>query len=196
MVGGVVGQGAEGGGEEEEVLEVDRAVAVEVRGVVPDRRAVVGPQVGVQGDEKPVDLRAVFAGSKLEIDVILRQFERRRVSGQVQGDATPLPARAAARVPLRPGDDFAVEEMGPFTIPAAADLPTELWRKATIQRTAALLEEEREPTPDAAILELLEQREAARRAREWAEADRLRAEIESAGWQIKDTPEGPILAAQ
>ena len=40
---------------------------------------------------------------------------------------------------------------------------------------------------------LLEQREAARARRDFAEADRLRAEIEAAGWDVRDGPAGPEL---
>jgi cysteinyl-tRNA synthetase len=40
---------------------------------------------------------------------------------------------------------------------------------------------------------LLEQREAARAAKDWAEADRLRDEIEASGWTVRDGPSGPVL---
>ncbi len=47
--------------------------------------------------------------------------------------------------------------------------------------------------PDAAARELLERREAARRARDFAEADRLRDALAAAGWAVRDGPEGPEL---
>ena len=47
--------------------------------------------------------------------------------------------------------------------------------------------------PPAEVLALLEQRQTARRTRDFALADRLRAEIESCGWLIEDTPKGPRL---
>ena len=40
---------------------------------------------------------------------------------------------------------------------------------------------------------LLEDREAARAARDWAEADRLRDELAAAGWQVRDGADGPEL---
>ena len=40
---------------------------------------------------------------------------------------------------------------------------------------------------------LAEERQAARKAKEWARADELRAAIEQAGWMVKDTPKGPQL---
>ena len=47
--------------------------------------------------------------------------------------------------------------------------------------------------PDGAALELLEQREAARRDKDFAAADARRDELEERGWVVRDTPEGPQL---
>ncbi|MBI4898045.1 MAG: cysteine--tRNA ligase [Actinobacteria bacterium] len=46
---------------------------------------------------------------------------------------------------------------------------------------------------DAESLALLDQREAARAAKDFATADRLRDELLSRGWEIRDTAEGPKL---
>jgi len=43
------------------------------------------------------------------------------------------------------------------------------------------------------VLALLEQRQAARKARDFAGADALRAELKARGWLIEDTPKGPRL---
>jgi cysteinyl-tRNA synthetase len=43
------------------------------------------------------------------------------------------------------------------------------------------------------IRDLAEQREAARSARDFAEADRLRDELAERGWEVRDTPEGARL---
>jgi cysteinyl-tRNA synthetase len=45
------------------------------------------------------------------------------------------------------------------------------------------------PAPDG-VRELAEARRVAREGREWGEADRLRAEIERAGWEVQDVPDG------
>ena len=47
--------------------------------------------------------------------------------------------------------------------------------------------------PEAAARELLARREAARAARDWPEADRLREELAELGWQVRDSPAGPEL---
>ncbi len=45
--------------------------------------------------------------------------------------------------------------------------------------------------PDERTLALIAERQAARAARQWADADRLRDEIAARGWRVKDTPNGP-----
>jgi cysteinyl-tRNA synthetase len=47
--------------------------------------------------------------------------------------------------------------------------------------------------PDAEALALLERRETARAARDFAEADRLRDELAAQGWQVRDSADGPQL---
>ncbi len=54
----------------------------------------------------------------------------------------------------------------------------------------ALLESEEAPREAVA---LAEQREAARRDKDWAEADRLRDELRDMGWEVRDGPQGPEL---
>jgi cysteinyl-tRNA synthetase len=45
----------------------------------------------------------------------------------------------------------------------------------------------------AEVTALLEARQAARRARDFARADTLRKELQARGWLIEDTPKGPRL---
>ncbi len=45
----------------------------------------------------------------------------------------------------------------------------------------------------AEVVELSEARELARAARDYGEADRLRDEIRSRGWEVRDGPNGPEL---
>ena len=62
-----------------------------------------------------------------------------------------------------------------------------LRRALDIFGLASLAEEEKAPSE---IVELARQRQEARAARDWEEADRLRAEIEAAGWEARDVAEG------
>ena len=52
------------------------------------------------------------------------------------------------------------------------------------------------PPPEAidpVVQELVDRRQAARTARNWAESDRIRDELARLGWAVKDTPEGPRI---
>ena len=62
-----------------------------------------------------------------------------------------------------------------------------LWRALDIFALASLAEEQDAP-PE--VVELAKQRQEARAARDFGEADRLRAEIEAAGWEARDVADG------
>ena len=47
--------------------------------------------------------------------------------------------------------------------------------------------------PSEEVLNLLDERAVARQQDAWGEADRLREQIESLGWQVRDTAAGPQL---
>lgn len=79
-----------------------------------------------------------------------------------------------------------------------SDLPDET-KKATIDEFERVLglglamwEPPTADIPDE-ILQLAQQRQDARTAKRWPEADRLRDQIIAAGYEIQDTPEGPRL---
>jgi cysteinyl-tRNA synthetase len=55
---------------------------------------------------------------------------------------------------------------------------------------AVLAEEEEAP---AEILALVEARQEARKARDFAQSDQLRQQIAALGWEVADTPQGPTL---
>jgi cysteinyl-tRNA synthetase len=55
-----------------------------------------------------------------------------------------------------------------------------------------LADEADEEAPDE-VRQLAERREAARSARDFAEADRLRDELAERGWEVRDTPDGARL---
>jgi cysteinyl-tRNA synthetase len=56
-----------------------------------------------------------------------------------------------------------------------------------------LLETDDAEGPDEEVRALAEQREEARAARDFAEADRLRDELRARGWEVRDGPDGPEL---
>ena len=50
--------------------------------------------------------------------------------------------------------------------------------------------------PSTKILSLVNQRESARKKKNWKEADLIRMKINGNGWDVKDTPDGPVLISQ
>ena len=94
------------------------------------------------------------------------------------------------------GAEFDLAVLGNYHVPdAQAGIPAAIWETAVAQAASARQARREAPTPDAQAQMLLTQRTAARARKAWAEADRLRAEIEALGWRVLDTPEGPQLEA-
>ncbi len=95
------------------------------------------------------------------------------------------------------GCSYSIFDLGnfhPLSDPSVG-LPGAIWERAL---TAHLADENRldETAPLEAPVEvrrLVEERQEAREAKDWARADHLRGRIASLGWQVKDTPEGPEL---
>jgi len=71
---------------------------------------------------------------------------------------------------------------------AAAGLAA--WRKVE-QITGVTAKSEQTAPPE--LLALLDQRQAARKAKDFKRADAIRDELKAKGWQIEDTPKGPRL---
>jgi len=90
------------------------------------------------------------------------------------------------------GDEFPLSEYFPFEFPDGSEgLPEEVWEKALeVQAHSDKAKHvEISETPQPAVLELVEARQIARAKQEWEQADRLRDQIYSLGWEIRDTPE-------
>lgn len=92
------------------------------------------------------------------------------------------------------GSTFQASELGPFKLPQPTDgIPTELWETVVEAKTVLAQAAEDGPKPSATVLALVEQRTAARAAKDWAAADSLRDQIEARGWAVKDSAAGAIL---
>lgn len=97
------------------------------------------------------------------------------------------------------GQSFPLNECCPLEIPEhGMGLSPQIWQQAfaTQQRLAEGLA----GTGETAKIEipgdvqlLAAVRQQARVAKDWAESDRLRAQIEALGWKVKDTAEGPVM---
>lgn len=106
-----------------------------------------------------------------------------RVLGQ--GSVTLLLAEKELR--FGDGERFDLRLLGPLK---ANGLLATLAEKVVADAITAAEHDGELPVPGD-VLELANERQAARVHRDWANADRLRNEIESLGWQVQDTPDGP-----
>jgi hypothetical protein len=113
-------------------------------------------------------------------------MKRCRVMGL--GTVTILRDGAAAVYPA--GEAFPLEALGELRVPAdpSEGIDPALWQASL----AAFAEPEEAPRPDDHVQRLIEARSAARAARDWATADRLRGELAALGWWVDDTPAGPV----
>jgi hypothetical protein len=108
-----------------------------------------------------------------------------RDSIHILKDGKEITFQNGARFPLQLLGDY-----HPLAEPALG-LPVEIWDSAA--QHAASQSVAQLPPPE--VQELASQRQAARLARDWQTADRLRADIAALGWIIKDGPAGPQLEA-
>jgi hypothetical protein len=87
------------------------------------------------------------------------------------------------------GAKFSLGELGDFRVPNPIQkgLRPDAWEMVS---SAAMQKDQ----PPSEVLDLLEQRQAARARKDFAESDRLRDEISARGWQVQDTKEGQQVA--
>jgi cyanophycinase-like exopeptidase len=93
------------------------------------------------------------------------------------------------------GTDFAASELGAFRLPdPQVGIPSEVWAHAQATLTKLQRQRAERATTTPHVQALVERRTAAREREDWAAADSLRKEIEAEGWEVRDTPQGPVLA--
>jgi hypothetical protein len=92
------------------------------------------------------------------------------------------------------GESFSLGRIGVFQPPeGGAGLPLQIWQRALAVFHQTGPEEKSDSYPPE-VLALVEQRQAARQSKDWASADRLRDKLADMGWQVVDSPEGPIIS--
>jgi cyanophycinase-like exopeptidase len=109
-------------------------------------------------------------------------------TARVLGKGSVVVQRGAGEQRFETGKSFRVEELGSFH-PAQpeAGLPPEVWERVR----DAHAQQGRPVAPPQEVRALVKRREAARTQQDWGSADRLRERIESLGWRIRDTRQGP-----
>jgi hypothetical protein len=86
---------------------------------------------------------------------------------------------------------FALADLGPFRLPAPEEgLDPAVWADMAGEAAA---DDGAAPEVPAEVLALVSARQGARAARDWAAADAIRGQLAGLGWQVKDTPAGPVV---
>jgi hypothetical protein len=92
------------------------------------------------------------------------------------------------------GQTFAPSVLGDWRLSAGhEEIPAAIWEEA-VRRAEAEAQAQAEPasvTVTQGVRDLVQQREDARKQRNWAAADALRDQIAALGWQVRDTVDGP-----
>ena len=91
----------------------------------------------------------------------------------------------------RSGDIFPLKEWFPIKIPDPGNvIPGDVWKRAQVIDSKI----QKASQPPEEVLDLVEERQAARREKKWEYADQIRTRIAELGWQVNDTPQGPELS--
>lgn len=93
------------------------------------------------------------------------------------------------------GDRFDIHLLGNFhpIVESQLGIDPEVWQKVSKERQTLLAARNQPDKAPARVLELVEQRQVARKNKRWSESDQLREEIAALGWSVMDTPQGPHL---
>jgi hypothetical protein len=111
---------------------------------------------------------------------------------QVMGKGGVILLNGGNEAHYETGSAFELGELGSFSLPVRSnDIPEDVM-KLVVEKQLELGSPQN-PEPPQHLLDLVEAREAARRDKQWDEADRLRDEILELGWIIQDTGKGPEL---
>ena len=88
------------------------------------------------------------------------------------------------------GSTFSLSDLGEFHLPDPIEsgISPDAWEMA-LYATSQVDDD----APGNEVLALLDARQRARASRNWVESDRIRNELASRGWSVKDTPDGPVL---
>ncbi|MBP7691185.1 MAG: hypothetical protein KA764_04680 [Anaerolineales bacterium] len=133
----------------------------------------------------PADLTVVGLDehTALVIDLAAGQCE-------VQGAGGLTLLRGAERVEWASRAQFPLSVLGQAQVPARpAGVPEAVWNAVARARQAPAVDAQ---TPEA-VQALVAERAAARLARDWPRADMVRGQLAALGWQVKDTPAGPVV---
>ncbi len=112
---------------------------------------------------------------------------------EVVGNGAVVVVRDGVEVRYSSKASFAATVLGDWQLPVGhAGIPASIWQ-AAVMATAVTAADKDAEGPSAVVVTLAEARAAARAAKDWPAADRIRDELAALGWQVNDTATGPQL---
>jgi hypothetical protein len=104
------------------------------------------------------------------------------------GSVTVLTRTAERHFAAR--ETFPLRDLGRYHLPEShSDIPASVWDDVAQSRRTSEVEKS---VPDE-VSALVAERTTARENRDWPGADAVRARLAALGWQVKDTPNGPVV---
>lgn len=98
---------------------------------------------------------------------------------------------------FRTGEVFPLKSLGEWRMPSAGEgIPPAVWQQALVahrEKKEGVATAVAHPALSPEVQDLLAQRTTARANKDWATADALRDRLAELGWQVLDTPDGPVV---
>lgn len=150
------------------------------------------------GEPRFAPLREMLPGDAVILGIdeqtaAIFDFENGRLQA-VGRDALHV-LRAGYAETLPTGSDQPLTVLGDFQLPAweDLDLPEAALAEMENHHQRRNAEQAARLVVPPEVQDLVQLRQQARQERNWSESDALRARIQSHGWQVKDTAQGPVL---
>ncbi len=117
-------------------------------------------------------------------------IDLRRKVCKVAGLGGVIVLRGENTTTFPPQSEFPLDLLGAVTLPQpSVGIPSQIWEE--VCAGVAAVQHEEIPPPQ--VLSLAEERQEARQQRDWGTSDRLRDEIKTRGWIVRDTVKGFLL---
>ncbi len=149
------------------------------------------------GRERFDALRALFPSTHTLVGIdentaLWLHFGQREVWVMGRGNFTLI--RDGQQQVYPTGSVLPLDILGDFYLPDPEDeLPPEVWQQALKENLPEQTPSQVVTIPEE-ILALVERRQQARQAKDWATADALREQLATLGWMVRDTPQGPEIS--
>jgi cyanophycinase-like exopeptidase len=117
-------------------------------------------------------------------------FDWAQGKGRVGGNGTVTILRNGGERIHRSGGEFPLRELGEYSIPSVPFGAGEAVWQDVLRRRAS---RDAVPEPPQEVMTLLQDREQNRNMGKYREGDEIRKKIETLGWSVMDTPQGPIV---